>query len=1282
MSDIKNWADDAALNIETSPNGWPEGMPPSDVNNSAREMMAAIRRSYVRQPWYAPGGTIIRASANTITIADDSKVTNYANFYTVGARVRIETTGDYVTGYVVSSLYEDPTSTITFNLDAGADLPATITDVYVGLSPEDVQGVAGPNLLGCVLGFSSASDKIGAGLLLANGEKFNPSLYPDLAQLYYVAENTYKYGQELVGDVYWPLMPVIKPDEMSPIMINSRPPEWSSAETTAMTSPFTAPSDGVVSFMLPARMVGYIQIGDKRYDFDYNYNYTQFTLFSTNVKEGTIISFSGVSSADFLTNGSDTDAGNFSDLYGVVVAYGGVVSSGLADVTELEAFCTAERVRAENAADAASRSADDASGYAVAASGHSTAASSSATLAQQWATKTDGLVASTDYSAKYYANQSSASASNASDSADLAHAWATSSTVVESGQYGASYYALRAANYASGAETARDTARNWATKTDGPVADSNYSAKWYANQAISSATAASNSAAQAAAIVAQLGTVLTYKGSVATYADLPATGNKTGDVWNVLADGKNYAWDGTGWDDFGGAVTVALSACTDVSLTSLTDGQVLIWDSVAQKWKNGTVDALPSQTGNAGKSLYTDGEDASWKVTRDPNTYRSLSSAQKTTLLDNGTYNGEEVTSGEIFTTEDGAFKKYTKEPVVQPDTVDLGFNTGSDTLSTQKFNNGAFVLTYARGSEKNYFLSDRGATWTEIAPGVTSSKKIAYTATINGIEYGYFMKFAYGNITVRKTVDGVNFDAEVQVSLPFWADPSQEGKMTAFNSMGKVCIYWFDKYYGTPQQRFVYAKDPESTWSEVTMPDSDTYWVLPFDDEVRIVNKNNYKIFSSTDLSQGFTDTGKVLPETNNMVGNPLGLFVVNGIVYINTATGLLYSADRGETFTQTSLSGTYWAVIYVPEQQAYVAISSQKNGKYYVSENGKDDWVEKEATAGTSIYNDILNNPNGCLFTDGAKVYTVGSYGTGSTRINVGIDWDRSLTSLSYNKDEVDALIGGGGAGSLEDIAEAGDGIKFVTGYENFFIIGSGCTVTDGVATGFDWYNTKTGIGTDYQPAVNNNTWEFVIKATTAASMYSVGEFLTGARNGVDCQIPVIGTANGHFVMYLTSNGSSWDIASGVEGSYSVQSSTTYWIKVSFDGSKYVLAYSTDGTTFTDDITITSSTPMYKPTTGYLGLGICAYNSATNSVYWRGSIDLKETYFKIGDNIDWQPYSSVDKPAITADILLRDSAPVNNTTAGFLGQLYIDKTNKQAYICVEANEGSSTYTWKQITS
>lgn len=79
--------------------------------------------------------------------------------------------------------------------------------------------------------------------------------------------------------------------------------------------------------------------------------------------------------------------------------------------------------------------------------------------------------------------------------------------------------------------------------------------------------------------------VLKYKGSVATYEDLPNDAER-GDVYNVLADGKNYAWTGTEWDDFGGAVTVALAACTDVQLTNLSEGDSLVWDNTTQKWVN------------------------------------------------------------------------------------------------------------------------------------------------------------------------------------------------------------------------------------------------------------------------------------------------------------------------------------------------------------------------------------------------------------------------------------------------------------------------------------------------------------------------------------------------------------------------------------------------------------------------------------------------------------------------------------------------------------------------
>lgn len=65
---------------------------------------------------------------------------------------------------------------------------------------------------------------------------------------------------------------------------------------------------------------------------------------------------------------------------------------------------------------------------------------------------------------------------------------------------------------------------------------------------------------------AKMSSALEYKGSKDTYADLPTTGNKKGDVWNIVnADaahgvnaGDNVAWNGATWDVLAG--TVDLSA--------------------------------------------------------------------------------------------------------------------------------------------------------------------------------------------------------------------------------------------------------------------------------------------------------------------------------------------------------------------------------------------------------------------------------------------------------------------------------------------------------------------------------------------------------------------------------------------------------------------------------------------------------------------------------------------------------------------------------------------------
>lgn len=60
-------------------------------------------------------------------------------------------------------------------------------------------------------------------------------------------------------------------------------------------------------------------------------------------------------------------------------------------------------------------------------------------------------------------------------------------------------------------------------------------------------------------------TALLYKGTVASYAELPADGQKVGDVYNVTAAdaahelnaGENVAWNGTGWDNLGGVTDLS-----------------------------------------------------------------------------------------------------------------------------------------------------------------------------------------------------------------------------------------------------------------------------------------------------------------------------------------------------------------------------------------------------------------------------------------------------------------------------------------------------------------------------------------------------------------------------------------------------------------------------------------------------------------------------------------------------------------------------------------------------
>jgi hypothetical protein len=73
MSDVNTWNVAAASNNAAAPNGFPEGMPPSGVNDAAREVMAAVAR--YRED---TDGVNTSSGTDTITLASSRTMTAYA----------------------------------------------------------------------------------------------------------------------------------------------------------------------------------------------------------------------------------------------------------------------------------------------------------------------------------------------------------------------------------------------------------------------------------------------------------------------------------------------------------------------------------------------------------------------------------------------------------------------------------------------------------------------------------------------------------------------------------------------------------------------------------------------------------------------------------------------------------------------------------------------------------------------------------------------------------------------------------------------------------------------------------------------------------------------------------------------------------------------------------------------------------------------------------------------------------------------------------------------------
>ena len=179
---------------------------------------------------------------------------------------------------------------------------------------------------------------------------------------------------------------------------------------------------------------------------------------------------------------------------------------------------------------------------------------------------------------------------------------------------------------------------------------------------------------------------------------------------------------------------------------------------------------------------------------------------------------------------------------------------------------------------------------------------------------------------------------------------------------------------------------------------------------------------------------------------------------------------------------------------------------------------------------------------------------------------------------------------------------------------------TNNNGVFSGFNSTNTLN-IPEKFQP--DNTPWEMLFKITTGSDI-STSQRIAQISSGYGIHL---GVMSSKFRLWLSTNGSSWDLANDTTGTYTVLANTEYYVQVKYTGSAYTVSYSLTGEpdSFTQDISVTSSTPL-NFSNGYPNIG-----GSTSP--WLGSIDLNESFINVNGE-QWWKWNGLTQP-ISANII-----------------------------------------------
>ena len=562
-----------------------------------------------------------------------------------------------------------------------------------------------------------------------------------------------------------------------------------------------------------------------------------------------------------------------------------------------------------------------------------------------------------------------------------------------------------------------------------------------------------------------------------------------------------------------------------------------------------------------------------------------LSSTDEATLLSDGTYRGETVANGTIFTKPDGTLNEFSAT-LIDPTWLqrssawNFGSNFSQGENRTKIATDGTYTL-YACGYNSaaySYYdvANTRRLVTTSSGPYAPSGAACVYLSSNNTFYYfGRSANYIWtpGTTTFTAISDATHVcgddprlatNGTIIVHNGYYSYDAQTWNQCNITTLRPTYDKVTGKFIDVLNNGYCYESSDGITWTYKGNTGVSQYinYLAAYNGIIVGFRRNgtsNTRLYTSTD--GGATWTNSVYDDVDYRVD------VCNGLFYI-------YRQDGTYTFL-VSTDGINWSSIGKPVNYADPLVS-----------------IDNEIQMVNQVY----------------YLPTTQQY-------------DYALTPTSHTVEEVNTALE-----TKQDTLTAGTGITIAGTAAlspSITVVGTPTMTADGIASGFsdsDYYSVDNMLrsatrsfeivtAVNMTTAADNNLG--IIDSTQQSSTRVGLRLTTSATNTVRLRVS-------------TEGGATYPV--DITGTTPLTVGTKIWIKATYNSSTgYALYTSTDGSTWTTEGTSTLTTAPFNNEGFYIG-----DNSATG-LSLTGSIYMLDTYTKVDDVINWRA-AKVVNPVISS--------------------------------------------------